>query len=289
MIKTILVPTAGGEMDRAALAAALAIARPFAAHIDALHVRSDPVEIAVAALGGDGIAASGSAVQRLIDEIEADAGKREAATRQFFTEFCAREKLPVSAAARTMTEASAQFHVEIGQEPRWMAAYALTADLTVAGRGAPGGESAWRTLLETLLLESGRPLLIPSADSVLSPPQRIAIGWKATAQAARAIAGAMPLIERANEIVVISVEEEGRDDTDRLVAALGWYGVGARVERLAAGPHGAAHTLVSAAMAAKTQLLVMGGYGHARLREWVFGGFTQHVLGSAPLPVLMAH
>src|SRR6185437_5142537 len=77
MIKTILVPAQGGESDRAAFAAALAIARPFAAHIDALHVRLDPVEIAVATAAGDGTGAGGAMVQQLIDQLEQEAGERE--------------------------------------------------------------------------------------------------------------------------------------------------------------------------------------------------------------------
>jgi len=84
-------------------------------------------------------------------------------------------------------------------------------------------------------------------------------------------------------------EEEGRrDGVERLVGYLAWHGVKAAAERLVPGPHGPAETLLAAA-SAKAELLVMGGYGHTRLREWVFGGFTQHVLDDAAMAVLMAH
>jgi len=100
----------------------------------------------------------------------------------------------------------------------------------------------------------------------------------------------MPFLARAREIVVITVEEEAdRDDeAERLVRNLAWHGLAATTLRLTPEPKGAAATLLAAA-GDRADLLVMGGYGHSRLREWVFGGFTQLVLADAALPVLMAH
>ena len=84
-------------------------------------------------------------------------------------------------------------------------------------------------------------------------------------------------------------EEEGRrDDTQRLIDYLAWRGFKAVAERLSPGRDGAAVSLLDMARA-RAGLLVMGGYGHTRLREWVFGGFTQFMLDHATLPVLMAH
>lgn len=171
-----------------------------------------------------------------------------------------------------------------------MATYGMTADLIVAARGLPGDDAVARSTLEALLLETGRALLIPStAEPFPTVAERVAIAWKPTPQASRAVALAMPFLRRAKEIVILTVEEgkEGRDDSERLVDYLGWHGVKASARRLSAGPHGAAETLLVASAA--TDLLIMGGYGHTRLREWVFGGFTQRLLASAPVPVLMAH
>jgi nucleotide-binding universal stress UspA family protein len=100
----------------------------------------------------------------------------------------------------------------------------------------------------------------------------------------------MPLLARAKQVTVLAVAEavEWDDAADRLVRSLAWHGIAARIERLAPGPEGAAATLLTAA-GAQADLLVMGGYGHSRVREWVFGGFTQIALSDAPLPVLIAH
>jgi nucleotide-binding universal stress UspA family protein len=119
---------------------------------------------------------------------------------------------------------------------------------------------------------------------------RIAIAWKPEAPASRAVALAMPLLVRASEVIVATVEEsvDQRDEIDRLARYLGRHGLNATIARMRPGPDGPAATLL-AAMTGKADLLVMGGYGHSRMREWVFGGFTTHVLAGAPLPVLLAH
>lgn len=292
MIKTILVGATGSEADRAAFAAALAVARPFGAHLDVLHVRLDAANIALAMATDAG---SGALTAGLIDRLEQDARERESKARAIFARFCDDAGLPVTSVPSPdrPAAATAEWHVETGEEPRWMATYGIAADLIVAPR-ASGEEVLARSILEAVLLETGRPLLIPPAAALPASFERVAIAWKATPQAARAVALAMPFLMRAREIVVITVEEEpeerpgGPDETDRLTRNLTWHGFAARSERLRPGPEGAAATLLAAARE-RADLLVMGGYGHSRLREWVFGGVTQQVLVDAPLPVLIAH
>lgn len=288
-MKTILVRATDDESNSAAYAAARCVARRFGAHIDALHVRLDPVDVAVA-MPTEG--AGGTLLQGIIDSLERDADAGEAKARARFMTFCSDAGVAfIADPAKSAERPSAMFHVETGQVARWMCAYGRTSDLVIASRGAPGNDAVARSTLEALLLETGRPLLIPAAAS--STPEladRVAIAWKATREAARAVALAMPFLTHAAAVTVLSVDEEGgqRDDTDRLIRYLRWHGITANSERFIAGPDGAAATLLAAAKA-KSGLLVMGGYGHTRLREWVFGGFTQCALDNADLPVLMAH
>lgn len=288
MIKTILVTATGNESDAATFAAALAIARPCAAHLDLLHVRLDPVSIAVA-MSTD--AGSGALAAGIIEQLEQDGRQREAKARDSFARFCAAAGLAETTAPAAVATAapSAQWHVEAGEESRWMAAYGVASDLIVAPR-ATGEDAGARSVLETVLLETGRPLVIPAASAPPPNFERIAIAWKATPQAARAVAAAMPLLTRAKEVVVISVEEPQaiHQEADRLVRNLAWHGVAATSAPLTPGPAGVGATLLAGARD-RADLLVMGGYGHSRLREWVFGGVTQLVLADAPLPVLIAH
>ncbi|HTW53682.1 MAG TPA: universal stress protein [Stellaceae bacterium] len=289
MIKTILVRASGDESDSAAYAATRCIARRFGAHIDGLHVRLDPVELAVA-MSTEG--AGGTLLQGIIDSLERDADAGEAKARARFMAFCSDADFAfIADPAKSVKRPSAMLHVETGQVARWMCAYGRTSDLIIASRGVPGGDAVARSTLEATLLETGRPLLIPAA--AMPAPEladRIAIAWKATPEAARALAFAMPFLAHATEVTILTVDEDDgqRDEGARLVRYLGWHGITARSERLTAGSKGAAATLLTAAKA-HSGLLVMGGYGHTRLREWVFGGFTQYALDQAELPVLMAH
>lgn len=288
MIKTILVPATGNESDTPSFTTAQQVAHEFGAHIDVLHVRLDPIEVAVAMAAEP---SGGVLVEGVIEQLEQDAAIREAKSKRLFDDFCAREKLALLDAptADAKSSASAQWHVETGDEARWMTGYGMAADLIITGRDDSSGVTA-RSVLEAALLETGRPLLIPGGVTpAMLIGGTVAIGWKPTPQAARAIGAAMPFLAHAKNVIVMTVEEgSSPTDTDRLVRNLAWHGFRASAERLAPDGRHAAEVLLSAA-AAKANLLIMGGYGHSRVREWVFGGFTQRVLEQAPLPVLMAH
>lgn len=287
MIKTILTPANGVQPDTGSLTAALAVGRALGAHIDVLHVRLDPTEMAML-LANDGTGFS--VTQDLIDQLEREAGDRQADAQRLFAQFCERESVPVVTSAVKAAGPSAEWHVETGQEPRWMTRYGLVADLIVVSRGnAERGDA--RSTLEAVLLDTGRPLLIPAAGARFAAlPRTIAIGWKPTAQAARAVSAALPLLAHAEEIIAITVAEDGaQHDADRLLRYLRWHGMRASSEVIGPDPEGAAQTLLACAERNGAGLLVMGGYGHSRLREWVFGGVTQRVLKGAPMAVLMTH
>ena len=160
MIKSILVPATGTEADLTSLTTALKIAHDFSAHIDALHVRFDAVDIAVKTASGEG----GPLVEHLIQQLEQDAREREARARQAFEDFCRRENLPLVGAPgnEPTTGPSAQWHVETGDEAGTVASQGLLADLIVCAR-SPDAHFTTRLILESALLNTGRPLLIPSA------------------------------------------------------------------------------------------------------------------------------
>lgn len=290
MIKTILVPSIGDEGDLVPFSAALSIARAFDAHIDVLHVRLDPVDIAVAMSWGTD---ASPLIGDLIETLDRDARERELKAKQHFDEFCARERLAVLSApppAGSPGAPSAEWHTETGDQPRAMVAYGLAADLIVAARGNKD-QATPRMVLEAVLLETGRPLLIPGTGTAATMPfpASVAIAWKPTPQAARAVGAAMPFLTRAKEIVVMTVEEgSSAPDAERLIRNLAWHGLKATAERLTPKDADPAATLLDAA-ARKAGLLIMGGYGHSRVREWVFGGFTRQAAADAELPVLMTH
>ena len=283
MIKTVLVPLDGSPGGHA-LNAALGIARTFDAHLNVLHVHVDERELVLSVASSD---PSGAAVgSGIIEDMMRDADEREAAAKGAFDAFCTREHLRVTAQPRG-DGASAEWVREAGLDHRRVAEHGRVADLTVLGRGNGSMPAA---LLNAALLQTGRPLLLVPPGSAPLPAGTAAIAWKDTPEAAHAVAAAMPFLRRAHRIVVLCVDEGGRDGSAaRLVHALGWHGMDAAVEHLARGAEPPAETLLNAAVRLGATLLVMGGYGHSRLREFVFGGFTERILHEAGLPVLMAH
>ena len=287
MIRTILVPATGSVRDSAVFASALAVARPFAAHLEFLHVRQDAAATAVS-MAADGSGAT--MVSGLVDRLEEEADAREQRAKQLFQGFCEREGLALREAPSAPPSPSAQWLCEIGDEPYWVAEYGRAADLLVIGR--PGeDEGVSLETIEAALVESGRPLFLPPAAPLAAFPETVAIAWKATREAARAVTAASPFLDMAKQVVVLTVAEDQhppKEEAERLMAGLRWHGIPVSVRQLQPDARGGADTLLSAA-AEHAALLVMGGYGHSRLREWIFGGFTLRVLRDAEVPVLMAH
>ena len=288
MIKTILVPATGSDNDGAVFASALAVARRFSAHLEFLHVRPDATATAVAISADSGGA---TMVGGLIERLEEDANQREEKARRLFQGFCERQGLALRDGPPGHQALSAQWLRETGAEPYWVAEYGHAVDLLVIGRRA-ADEGASLETIEEALIESGRPLLIPPAAPLTALPETVAIAWKASPQAARALTAASPFLEIAKQIVILIVAEDQRgseQEADRLMAGLRWHGVPVSVRHLRPETQSAPDTLLAGAAEHKA-LLVMGGYGRSRLREWIFGGFTLHMLrGPAEVPVLMAH
>ena len=284
MIRTILALATGTDVDTVVFAAGLAAARRLGGHLDVLHVHMDPREIATAFATdvGGGLVSAG-----LIDTLETEADQREEKAKKAFEAFCGRERLSIGAAPAQPGTVSAQWHREVGDESAWISEYGRTSDLLVVARPEAG---AARDLLEAALLDTGRPLLIPGSAPL--NPETVAIAWKSTREAARAVTAAAPFLAKAKRIVIITAAERDRMDRDsgmRLFATLQRHNPATEERYVPHGSHSAAETLLTTAAEVGAGLLVMGGYSHSRVRELVLGGVTAHMLREATLPVLMAH
>jgi nucleotide-binding universal stress UspA family protein len=287
MIKAILVPATGSNTDNNVFASALAVARVFDAHLDFLHVHADaPAMAATMAADGSGAAM----VTGLIERIEEDARGREEAAKQLFRRFCEREQLAIADNPSSRPGPSAGWLRHPGDEAYWVAEYGRSVDLLAIGRPTQDQGVSVDTV-ETALLSSGRPVLIPPATPLTAVPETVVIAWKAAPEAARAATAAMPFLMRAKQVLIVTVaEERGLSDTEgaRLMTSLQWHGINASTRHLRPERLGAADTLLAVAKEQRA-LVVMGAYGHSRMREWIFGGFTRHVLRGAEVPVLMMH
>ena len=171
------------------------------------------------------------------------------------------------------------------------AEHARYFDMALVGWQA--GNMGTRMVAEAVVFGAGRPtLLVPEAKTV-EKLDRIAIAWDGSRVAARAVADARPLLERAAAISIITVTDEKplkeKNAGERLASSLRHGGLKAEFAAINAEDCPIAETLQLQAAAVGADLLVMGGYGHSRLRDFVLGGATEGVLDDLRLPVLLSH
>ena len=299
MIRYILVPSTGSQADAPVFETALAVARTSGAHLEFLHVRVDPQQVMAAMsfdYGGVGIGmGSGTGMDEVMDTMQRNADLAEEKAHTAFHAFCTREGLPVDGPAGA-SSCTAEWHREVGEDATLLAQHGRAADLIVVGRQGSKGRTA-TNLAQHVLLQAGRPLLLVPQQPTRPVFCTVVVAWKDTPEAARAVAAATPFIEGAERVVVCTVDEDEQDhgreavetSRERLVRALGWHNPKITSRHLASGGRNPVDALLDSAAEAGASLLVMGGYGHNRLREAVFGGFTRHVLKDCALPVLITH
>jgi nucleotide-binding universal stress UspA family protein len=173
--------------------------------------------------------------------------------------------------------------------------HARTADLIVALQTA----SDWKGSLDLdiadrLALESGRPVLIvPNTGSPHPIPKRIVVGFTERREATRAVFDALPLLQRADKVMVIEVDPkpgpEIAESRAALCTTLSHHGVTCEEDTVASRHGDVGDALLACCERVQADLLVMGCYGHSRLREFVLGGASRHLLAGMTLPVLMSH
>ncbi|WP_341910940.1 universal stress protein [Polaromonas sp. YR568] len=187
---------------------------------------------------------------------------------------------------------------EVGDDPIMgvFAQQALYADLLVLGQHDPASTSATGVpvdFAESVMVASGKPaLILPYVGVPVAIGDTVVLAWKPTREAARAVSAALPMLQRARRVHVLSwsgAEESVSGQRLDLDGYLKLHGVAATWHREAGEPELLGELLLSRAFDLEADLLVMGCYGHSRAREWVLGGTSRTVLQSMTLPVLMAH
>jgi len=167
-------------------------------------------------------------------------------------------------------------------------------DLAVVGQAQREGGASDELMVEGALFESGRPLVVvPYIQKRGLTLERVLACWDGGRTAARAIGDAMPFLERAKavDIVIVAEERKGGDEINgaNMGEHLARHGVTAHVKRIAKGDLAIEDVLLSYAADSGADFMVMGGYGHSRLREFILGGVTRGILGSMTVPVMMSH
>ncbi|MBF0324613.1 universal stress protein [Magnetospirillum moscoviense] len=282
--KTILVPLDEPSSAPAPLEAAFLLAARFNAHVTALHVRPDPT--LMVPLVGEGM--SGAMVEEMLGMAERQAGERAGEVRAIYDSV--RLGHPLPEATRPPTDsASCVWREMTGREDDIVTRQARLHDLIVMARPIDH-DSAASNSLNTVLLDSGKPILLVPSDKRTEIARHVAIAWNGSAEAARAVAYALPLLAVATKVTILTAAEKGAEASagQELADSLAWHGLATNVHTVDAAHH-AGPALLDGAHAVGADMLIMGAYTHSRLRQLILGGVTRHVIGHATLPVLLCH
>ncbi len=170
------------------------------------------------------------------------------------------------------------------------------ADLVVAGQPEAKDEGELRGLADELVFSAGRPVLfVPYAGRFPALGKRVLVAWDAGREAARAVTDALPLLQRAQSVEVCAFDPEksrrnhGAQPGADIGLFLARHGVKVTVTRQSGADYEVGAQILSRASDVGAELIVMGAYGHARVREMVLGGVTRTLLESMTVPVLMSH
>jgi nucleotide-binding universal stress UspA family protein len=273
--KTMLVHVDTGRSAAARLKLSADLAARSAAHITGLYVRR-PFQ-------APAFSDAGPAMDSLYRTYENAAKADEALATAAFRDFIGGTSL------------SSEWRVTDGLAEEIVAAHARYADLLIVGQSEPDDATTTPSdLAETVVIASERPVLIVPHIGVTKPPGKtVLLCWNGTREAARAATGALPILKQADKVIILLIDP--RNDGDplgpggRVATWLARHGVKAVVKRDTAGDSDVGGVILSRAADQDADLVVMGLYGHSRMREWVLGGASRTLLASMTVPLLVAH
>ncbi len=287
MFRSILVPFGGGPGAIEILDAAAVVGRRLGAHLDFYHVNISPGEAAM--LIPHAGFAMGDALRDMLARLRTELTRRAQAARDDFNAYCLRDGIP-----RVDTPAAGGFSASWTEDDDHvvdrLVARSRCRDLTLIARPRAGSRLP-PDILETLVVGSGRPMLVLPDTGLLRAPETVLLCWKDTPESARAAGAALPFLKSASRVVVATVQEglTAAGGLTDIVDQLAWHGVTADVISLAKPPEQVAAALFATAEKVGADLVVMGAYGRSRTREFLFGGVSHAALAGGSTAILMAH
>jgi len=275
MVKDIIVNLSVGKPRDVAGDYAISVAWAFDAHLSGVACAYEPV---VGGMAFPSVAAS------LIDAVRTESEAAAHRAKNAFDENARRAA--ISAESIVISGTASEAATRLGELAR-------DHDLSIVAQAQPDGDITESMAIEGMLFGSGRPVLVvPYIQSSGLKLDRVMVCWDGSRNAARAVGDAMPFLKRAGAIDVVTVERQERRNEllgAKIAARLARHGMKVELKPIVAPDVAVADAILSFAADNSTDLIVMGGYGHTRLREFVLGGATSGVLGAMTVPTLMSH
>ena len=276
MIKDIVVNLSIGKTGGPAADYAVSVASALDAHLAGIAFVYDPIVPMTGA---------GYMPAEVIETQQADNEAAAKAAIDRFSELVRRAGL--SAEPLTMSASLAGAGEQFGRIARRF-------DLAIVGQAEPETSTVDDIIAETTLFESGRAMImVPYIQKLPLKLDNVMVCWDGSRQSARAIGDAMPLLVKAGRVeIVIIADEKGKQDEIEgadIGEHLARHDLKVEVNRIPGGDVDVADVLLSHLADSGADFMVMGGYGHSRLREFVLGGVTRSIFRSMTVPTLLAH
>ena len=288
MFRTILAPLWGNAQDDTILSAAFSIGGS-TVHVEALYVRPDPRESLP--MFGEGVSAS--LINDLIEATDAE-GRSQLGNAKTNLQRIGRahgaQEIPHPHASSTGR--SWRLLDRTGRPEEVITHSARVVDISIFSQTSVRQGGLVEIAFEETLLGSGRPvLLVPDQPVTYGAGETVAIAWNGGREAAQALAAAMPLLQQARRRVILTTadKDNGAKMASGVVDYLAWYGLAASVVSVTPSSASLGQALMEEAQRQEARLLVMGGYGHSRMREMVLGGVTRWVVAHPSITTFMAH
>ena len=224
-----------------------------------------------------------------IPQLEQDIAENTQRNQSLFENFMQEHGVARGGAA---TALSSSWLEDAPKDDRFVGSHGRLFDVIVLGRPGRDPKGPRMSTLEAALFESGRPVLIAPPSPPSDIGKNVLIAWNCSTEQARTIAFAMPILKRANSVVVLTVEggvAVPGPTGQQLCQYLRLSGVPAKPLTVGLGGRLTGEAVLAHAKALSCDLLIKGAYTQSRLRQFIFGGTTRYILSNATLPVLMAH
>jgi nucleotide-binding universal stress UspA family protein len=284
--KRILLPICTQDLPMPALEAGVVVAQKFDAHLEGMHIRTahpESKEFAKSHLDP-------KHYTELVDRLQIQEQQDALATRGAFEQFLVSRNLTLSSEPSDNRIATGSWQEITGDPSNLIAVHGGAFDYIVLSHPSLESASLSSSVLDAAIFKAARPVLLAHKDVSAALGQSIIIAWNRGVQSRRAVAAAMPFLERADSTVIVNITTGAKQgpEPEEIAETLAWHGVKANVKRLPPNRRSVGEILMEEIREVGADLLVMGAYSQHRLRDKLIGGVTKEILANADFAVFMA-